>query len=428
YGTCCKFSRVLFGHDLILAFTFFFLFAHLTATKMARSKRSAVRDPSQLSGKPLSQTLVPSPWSTTTLTTANNSNGAEVEAHYGCDSGGDDEKWVTSPDLICGDLPFTPDIIYNLTTFLLGNPNMNSSHLFRADILFDSLGVLKTPQETERLFSSSSPGRSGGGDAAPPPQSSDPVESIPAKEIPGFELKRTVVRRLIPRNPRLDRALDQTCHFYEGKKTTTTSGDLALSKERSLYVYTPHVSSKEELPFYHPLLRSLAFLYEFERRPCSQPSLSHNGGGQGQAERLGTGTLSLHFCPFPASESFDPVPTRLERTLQALLATHVRLARSTRPSSSTTISQKVCENSDGSNYNPAKDNVIPRHLIQNTYSRLKLTYAADLCRDWVEETEPSKHVFEDLAITAFLMELWRSMYGVVPAAEKKSSTATGRGA
>ncbi|KAL1965193.1 hypothetical protein VTN77DRAFT_5947 [Rasamsonia byssochlamydoides] len=388
---------------------------------MGRSKKAIARDSSQLSGKPLSQTLEPSPLSTTA---ANNTES-------GVDGGSaGDEKWVTSPDLIQGDLPFTPDIMYNLTTFLLGNPNVNSSHLFRADILFDSSGVLRTPQETERLFSSSA-ARS---DVAVPVSASaspEQVQSVPAREIPDFELKRTVVRRLIPRNPRLDRPLDQTCHFYEGK----TSGDLSASsslptKERSLYVYTPHISSKEDIPYYHPVLRSLAFLYEFDRQPRNAASslLSHDGEETTttqQSERSGTGTLSVHFVPFPASESFDPIPTRLERTLQALLSTHVRLARTTRPSPSPSqVQQDPDSCGDGSNYNPTKDNVIPRHLVQNTYSRLKSTYAADLCRDWVEETEPSKHVFEDLAITAFLIELWRSMYGVVPAAEKAAAAVT----
>jgi tRNASer (uridine44-2'-O)-methyltransferase len=415
---------------------------------MARHKKSRIRDPSQLSGKPLSETVVSSP--------LNNNNSTESEIvhgncnHVGLD--GDGDKWVTSPDLIYPDLPFTPDIMYSLITFLLGNPNVSSSHLFRADILFDSAGSLKTPEERERLFasslssssssSSSSAGHIDAGTSLSTSSSSSPeqVESIPAREIPGFELKRTVVRRLIPRNPRLDRALDQTCHFYEGKI-------ISPCKERSLFVYTPHVSSKEDLPYYHPLLRSLAFLYEFERgsgHATSGPPLSSPDGEPQRTtiqppERSGTGSLSVHFIPFSApapvpapaskSESFDPFPTRLERTLQILLSTHVRLARSTRPSSESSSSSSSQQLSNTNNvdkgesddsYNPTKDNVIPRHLVQNTYSRLKLKYAADLCRDWVEETEPSKHVFEDLAITAFLIELWRSMYGVGPAEEKET--------
>jgi tRNASer (uridine44-2'-O)-methyltransferase len=60
------------------------------------------------------------------------------------------------------------------------------------------------------------------------------------------------------------------------------------------------------------------------------------------------------------------------------------------------------------------DNIVPEHLVKNTYSRLKTLYASDLIKRWVDKTHPSKHVFEDLSIAAFLIELWRKMYGSNP--------------
>lgn len=65
----------------------------------------------------------------------------------------------------------------------------------------------------------------------------------------------------------------------------------------------------------------------------------------------------------------------------------------------------------------AYDEVVSRHLVQETYTRIKSTYANDLCTRWIEKTQPSKHVFQDLMIAAFLIELWRGMYGVTPANE-----------
>jgi len=59
-----------------------------------------------------------------------------------------------------------------------------------------------------------------------------------------------------------------------------------------------------------------------------------------------------------------------------------------------------------------KDTILPQHIVQNTYTRLKETYAADLINRWIETTEPSKHVFEDLSIAAFLIELWNDMYSL----------------
>lgn len=344
---------------------------------MPRNVKKNPRDVTKLSGKPLAETIEPSP----VLKTLQ-------------------EGWVTSPDLIEGDLSFTLEVIQNMTVFLLANPNLNSSHLFRADILYDSLGVLSAPHAMEQSRDQGSGGRD------QDTQKEDYVEPLPARSVPGFELKRTFVRRLIPRNRNLDRPLEQTCHFYEADELPPTSNSTNIAqseqceskaespRQRFLAIYLPHVSSKEEMPWYHPLLRSLAFLYDFT--PNAFPHSSE--------ENKGTGIMSVHFLPYEE----EPIQNRLERTLLALLSTHIRLARQTR----------LDEKPEGGNYNPHKDNVIPKHLVQDTYARLKLKYAADLCQNWVEDTEPTKHVFEDLSITAFLIELWRSMYGVVPADER----------
>lgn len=368
-------------------------------------RKKLVRDISQLSGKPLSETLEPS--------------------HLNIDSVSH-EKWFTSPDLREGSLPFSTKVVYSMMLFLLANPNMNSSHLYRADILYDSWGVMWTPWEKEKWFDSTLTEDSGN---APAPAAASASESesqsqyqanlgrevnpLPAKDVPGFRLTRTLVRRLIPRNPKLDRPMDQTAYFYEKEDGQISSlehdGDTSGLEEISeslLVIYTPHVQSKEDMPWYHPLLQSLAFLYEFKLD-------SKNGTATVAAQDStpsGTGTMSLHFLPY----EMEPISKRLERTLLVLLNSQIRLARGTRDTNMP----------DGSNYNPSKDNVLPQHLVQNTYSRLKLKYAADLCQRWVEDTPASKHVFEDLSITAFLIELWRMMYGVVPSSERDEKNGT----
>ena len=333
---------------------------------MTGNKRKNPRDLTRLSGKPLAETLEPS----SVLASST-------------------EEWVTSQDLAEYGLLFKPEVIQDMTLFLLANPNMSSTHLYRADILFDSWGTLRTPQQKEQSFA-----QNGNSNIE---TTEEHVEPMTAREIADFTLIRTVVRRLIPRNPNLDRVMDQTCHFYEhiNESTDTNEG----SVNRYLAVYTPHITSKEDMPFYHPLLRSLAFLYDYNTN-TSDPSPN-------------PGTMSIHFLLFPN----EPIQNRLERTLQALLTIQIRLARGTR------LTGKA-DNGGGGSQNPAKDNVIPQHLVQNTYTRLKAKYAAELCQNWVESTEPSKHVFEDLSITAFLIELWRSMYGVVPADEQNNDNTT----
>ncbi|RAK74742.1 tRNA (uracil) methyltransferase, partial [Aspergillus fijiensis CBS 313.89] len=362
---------------------------------MTRTSRKPPRDPAQLSGKPLAETLEPSPI-----------------LHS------ETEDWTTSRDLTEHGLLFVPEVMQDLTLYLLANPNVNSSHLFRADILFDSEGIMRTPREKAQSFALTG---NANAEALASTEILDgtedevEVEPTPARDVPGFTLTRTIVRRLVPRNPKLDRTLDQTCHFYEAETTAGTEG----GRRRSLVIYTPHITKEEDIPYYHPTLRSLAYLYDYNTITPEHPSQDPTSGSN-----PGPGTLTLHTLLFRNL----PITNRLERTLQALLNTQIRLARTTRlpttsssPSSTSTNQKHLL----GANKNPLKDNILPQHLVQDTYTRLKAKYASDLCQRWVETTEPSKHVFEDLSIAAFLIELWRSMYGVVPSDERSHGGAIG---
>lgn len=325
--------------------------------------RKNVRDLSRLSGKPLQETLEYS------------RNVLEMDA----------DGWLTSSDLSEDGLSFPPENFYETAVFLMANPNITSSHLFRADILFDSQGILKTPQQDEELAGTS-------GTAPETPEST--ITAKPPVRVTGFDLVRTVIRKLIPRNQNIDRPLVQTCHFYKSKAAPSTSdkGDHANNVQhpqwqRVLTMFLPHIESQDEVPFYHPQLRGLATLYDVQSSP----------------EGANSGVMSVHFLPFSSD-----IPERLERTLHILLNFYVRLTRG---------GQSTLSNESESKASSSTDNLVPRHLAQNTYARLKTLYAADLCENWVESTEPSKHVYEDLAITAFLIELWRMMYGVARAKE-----------
>jgi tRNASer (uridine44-2'-O)-methyltransferase len=56
------------------------------------------------------------------------------------------------------------------------------------------------------------------------------------------------------------------------------------------------------------------------------------------------------------------------------------------------------------------DQLIPQKQYQDTYTALKIKYGKQLADQWVEVTDPGKHVFEDIAIAAYLIELWREVY------------------
>lgn len=333
-------------------------------------------------------------------------------------------SWFTSPSYEQSSLPFSATAFHSVTDALLENPNLNSSHLFRADIVFDTTGTLKTNQQKED-FCCVRPlvQETARNDAED--------QARPSLVFAGFKLRRTVLRRLIPRNPQLDRSLLQTCHIYTSEQENRTDlgkthhgqkidedacVNLSLGeklKSMSLYrqsvardsqhlvVYQPHADplSGSDMPWYHPPLKFLAYLYSYGPRSDS------NGKQKPES------TLSIHFQLFQTSsvaESPSSITNRVHRTLLSLLSTVIRLARNT-PVCINAIDGKE-EAKPQSATQHIKDNIVPEHLVQNTYSRLKTAYAADLIKGWVEKTDPSKHVFEDLSIAAFLIELWRKMY------------------
>ncbi|KAL5317529.1 hypothetical protein ACEPPN_014624 [Leptodophora sp. 'Broadleaf-Isolate-01'] len=233
---------------------------------------------------------------------------------------------------------FPPEIFREVMLNLIRNPNINSNHLFRADISLDC------PFE--------------GG--------VQPESSIAPRiaHFKGFTLKTVMVRTMIPRNVLVDKPLDQTCNFYQ---QVNDEGETL-----SLVIYLPHISSASESPFYHPAVHGIGFLHTFN--PKTQQ-----------------GILAIHYSFFKS----EPRSDKLERTALHLLA----------------ILHKHGQGSAAGYVKRVQHDVIlPQALVQNTYARLKSKYARDLVQRWVETTDPGKHVFEDLSIAAFLIQLWAEMY------------------
>ncbi|KIX10266.1 uncharacterized protein Z518_01347 [Rhinocladiella mackenziei CBS 650.93] len=289
--------------------------------------------------------------------------------------------WQTAQDYqqCCPDLG--EDKFMQLSNLLLENPNLNSTHLFRADILYDSAGVLKTAAEKEKMYQLLN--------------ESATIEDLFIRDEPESTavahisydaiLERRVLRKLIPRKPQLDHVLDQWCYIYKLVGGLNEASGFVV-------VYVPDVKAESEMPWYHPPVKSLAYLYETKG-----------------SEAL----LSVHFLPFTQS-SVDSLPSRLHRTFISLLQTFLRLAKNPAPKHAPAV-----VNGDTGGNSPTdlsmtpsalKDTILPQHIVQDTYSRLKQQYARDLMSRWAEKTEPSKHVFEDLSIAAFLIELWKQMY------------------
>ena len=157
---------------------------------------------------------------------------------------------------------------------LIRNPNIDSNHLFRADILL------------EEPFIS-------GHDYEPFPK---------LIHITDFSLDTVMIRKFIPRNVQLDQPMDQTCLLYSHVHGTET---------KSLVIYLPHISSPSEAPHYHPAVHGIAFLHVFDTA----------------SEK---GHLSVHYSFFESA----PRSAVLQRTAMHLITTVQKDRKSTRLNSS----------------------------------------------------------------------------------------------
>ncbi|MCJ1429545.1 tRNA(Ser) Um(44) 2'-O-methyltransferase [Sticta canariensis] len=278
------------------------------------------------------------------------------------------ETWLPILQHACD---FPPRIFESVILNLIKNPNINSNLLFRADILYDSLNdeltnVQQQPSAKERLEADLREYRIRDGDLA------------------GFQVTRTVVRLMVPRNPQLDKPIAQTCHILKSTRLQ--------EEEEHLVVNIPHVSRVDDLPWYHPRVQSVAYLHTWRPRRSAptqtfpEPHLPPSQVGQGE--------ISLHYRLFPSEKL--PLSDRLLRTANNLLST-------------------IHKHGQGSLVGYQKrvhhDRLVSQRRVQDTYTDLKRKHAKRLCDNWVEQTQASKHVFEDLGIAAFLIELWKDMYG-----------------
>lgn len=238
---------------------------------------------------------------------------------------------------------FGPDQFSSIMMNVIRNPNINSSWLFRADIVYDdtsedsiATGLLNVPQPDQPII----------------------------RHVPNIPLQRALVRKLIPRSEKRDKPLNQTCTFHFSNESDTSV--------TSLVIYIPH-ASMEHLPFYHPKVRGIAHLHQWNTS-------------------TGSGTISVHFLGGLEDDLKDPKLDRIAFHLLEVLHKH----------------------GQGSVQGYIKrvnhDLVIPQARFQDRYAFLKGKYARKLVDSWAESTDPGKHVFEDLGIAAFLIELWTDMY------------------
>ncbi|KAL6710765.1 tRNA(Ser) Um(44) 2'-O-methyltransferase [Coniothyrium glycines] len=308
-----------------------------------------------------------------------------------------DQSQAQAPAIPCGLPPdvwtiiqaapagFSPQCFLQVSRNIVENPNLTAPHIARAEISYQSFTdatfnhEAKTSEELASIIKHLRP------ECRP---------RLLSEGIEGYKLEWTVVRKLIPRNPNLDDSLMQTCHLFTSQHDimiiSSDGRQENVKAERYMVIYIPHSTSPDAVPYYHPKVQSLAMLYTYfpEHDATASPLPS-------------PGQLSLYYNLFPA----HPLDNRLARTALMLL-------------------QIIHKHSRGRQAGYTKrvhhDQIIPQKAFGDTYAYMKGKYAKDLIEGWVEQTPPEKHVFEDLGIAAFLIELWTEMYA--PAATKDEYT------
>ncbi|WVR08045.1 hypothetical protein IAU60_005090 [Kwoniella sp. DSM 27419] len=155
-----------------------------------------------------------------------------------------------------------------------------------------------------------------------PSKSSSASSERPVDRPLGLDLVEDVRVRLMPRQPRRDGRLDQTTLFFRssedehgrvvGEETRPRDGEdgggrSGTGQEQGLVVMIPEVQRKEDIPYYHPPVRRIAFLYEVispgkATTVEAQGQVLEEGSEQDSASEAVLGSISVHYLPFSSSE------------------------------------------------------------------------------------------------------------------------------
>jgi tRNASer (uridine44-2'-O)-methyltransferase len=202
-------------------------------------------------------------------------------------------------------------------------------------------------------------------------QDCENVEDAP--HFDGYEITRTIHRRILPRKPS-DGTLEQGCYFYE-----------SLEGDEGMLVMIPKLSSRDasSVPFYHPQVAGIAFRH----RLCISAQMGTLTSDTTPDESAQY-NLQMHYLPLEAPgiasiEAGQPYWAENSRTYRTALQLLTLLAKHGK--SQTTSSQYVKR--------VHHDHIVPREEFQDLYVKLKEKYLWILDA-WKEVTDPLKHVFE----------------------------------
>ncbi|KAG8862936.1 tRNA(Ser) Um(44) 2'-O-methyltransferase [Tulasnella sp. 330] len=208
-----------------------------------------------------------------------------------------------------------------------------------------------------------------------------PTDETSPLSIDGFVPIRQVTRRIMPRRPDRDGSLEQDCVFFKSSEPTA---DI----EECIVVLVPRLRPGATLPFYHPDVSAIAFRH--------QTTADH-----------GRHVLTVFVIPpFPSTRTSERLTrtSRLHRICTSLAESIWRIGYG-----KMTGYQKKVEH----------DVILDKSEYQDFYLFMRERHKS-IVQDWKLDTDPLKHVFEDIGIATFIILLWKHSYPSVEASSGAS--------
>lgn len=169
-------------------------------------------------------------------------------------------------------------------------------------------------------------------------------------EIEGYELRRRIRRKILPKRPQFDHAMEQDCLIYTRQHSSTNLESLEDTTEALVLLAVDldlleAETGKREPPYYHPQVSTLAFRY----LPASLSPSS-------------TPTLRIDILPLPSTPLAAPLDPqdRVFRTSISLLKLIDKMSKG----SNTGYTKRIHH-----------DLLVPKERVQDLYQQLKSKYS-----------------------------------------------------
>lgn len=127
----------------------------------------------------------------------------------------------------------------------------------------------------------------------------------------GYHKSRSIRRQILPRRPTRDLPLVQDCSFYR-------SNGGGADEKTGLLVMLPHSDRPEDIPYYHPVLRKLAFRYSSAVPSVEAVAADVEASTSATEQPEILGTISISILPFleeSATQSTKPIDRSTSRSI-----------------------------------------------------------------------------------------------------------------